>query len=154
MGKAVVIEKLLTHLNEKAASQQRACCRKAGHRRKPACLADPRGTNPSLKWLHLAQAVGHLLARGQELVRNGRKAGKSSSRGGRIQQEFAAIRAQSEANGCSITVDFTEKGFCSSYTLRQNVTRQRVAFQTACALAILHCRPGNRTFQNLPNEEI
>jgi len=31
-------------------------------------------------------------------------------------EKFAAIRAKSEANGCSITVDFREQGFYFSYT--------------------------------------
>ena len=34
----------------------------------------------------------------------------------KIQLDFAAIGAKSEVNGCSITVDFREKGFYSYYT--------------------------------------
>jgi len=41
------------------------------------------------------------------------------SEGGRFQQVFAPIKAKSEANGRTITVDFMEKGFYFSYSLRE-----------------------------------
>jgi hypothetical protein len=43
----LVIEKILTHLNEKPSPQERACCQKAGHRHKLACSAEPKKTNHS-----------------------------------------------------------------------------------------------------------
>jgi len=36
---------------------------------------------------------------------------------GYFPDNISAIRAKSEANGCSITTDFLRKGFYSSYTL-------------------------------------
>ncbi len=41
---------------------------------------------------------------------------KDSGKGDTIQHVFATIRAKSEANGYSIPVDFSSKGFYSSYT--------------------------------------
>ncbi len=58
----------------------------------------------------VGKAVGDLLDRGQELAWDGCNAGEYSSQGGRIQQVFESIRAKSESNGCSITVNFREKG--------------------------------------------
>jgi hypothetical protein len=50
------------------------------------------------------------------LAVKGRKTGKYSSKGRRFRQAFVAIRTQRKSGGCSITVDFKEKGFYSSYT--------------------------------------
>jgi len=61
------------------------------------------------------EAAGYLVTWGRGLDEK-KKAGKYSSVGGENSKICAAIRPKSQANGSSITVDFTEKAFNSCYT--------------------------------------
>ena len=47
-----------------------------------------------------------------------------------IQQDFAAIMAKSEVNGCSMTVNFREKDIYSSYTPLYMIKNQPIFLRT------------------------
>jgi hypothetical protein len=201
----VVIEKILTHLNEKRPQPQQACCQKAGHRRKRTWSIDPQrnphfnsnGGDPSGSGrvsvgmracekipprlrapLNVPGGVagppisGHvelatLLSFGTpvpcqtrlgapsfrmgiisqalktEIGLTGRSSRERFRRGGHNStrfrsdqgEKFAAINTKSEANGCSIPVDFSKKGFYFSYT-RDLMRRRRrlITRPTQCRL--------------------
>ncbi|MFV1998672.1 MAG: hypothetical protein ACC641_11780, partial [Acidiferrobacterales bacterium] len=68
---------------------ERAYYRNPGHRRKRACSIEFEETKPQLKLLlPKVEAAGHCV-----------KQGRSSSKSGRMQQAFTAIRAKSEVIG-------------------------------------------------------